>query len=724
MRTIINTRTVLTNLIVGWLLAVCATTVNAIEFRAQLPVDRGPLRLLQYDKDEKRSRTESQWWSVMYGRYADKAFTNEHGTATEPLVATLFNKADFRFSEIFPDSLVPLRSEYYNALLRTTKLHLRAEYYEAGLVFGLNWEHQISDTNSRFGLRASLPLRYIKMEKIDVEGVRDGANLQDVVSVQPVTTEGGDPNFSIMVRLDFAEALAQSGDRNSAISYHDAIENRFKIGSDTADVATKGDFGGTPAAIVGGRDIPGAINSSTSVIKGTLSSDIASQPNAGVRIGSSGTSGIFVRSPAVSEAGRRVARDRGDGSGNDASQGAWLPGFYAPLDANGGGGGAGSVALKKEPVAIYSTEGLIPRAPGQLIFLPSSSMYEELIAFPQNGSISGSKPHFFCSNTNYSLLADEAPNIDVATRRANQAKKANVWLIPVAIQNAKGYVSDTAADNPLTINAIPATGHYGSLGILKNLASQVTENTYEWLHDRGIDFETFTKEGLGDADAELFFEHTFAEQDTSVELAIGGKLPTGKKREYDRNPYYLPLGNGGHGEVRGSGTLSWRPSSWFNLKGFASYNLVLEGIEECRAAFSGATIKNFGPKAEASVEWQYFLGRVDATFVHPHSIRIVGLLGYEFYYKREEEFRFKDEKMQSWLGKLYDITSDSFLSSTHTLDNTLANQDTQAVGHRLHWELAYRHNSWLEMFLGGAWSFAGKNLARELDAHFGFNILF
>jgi hypothetical protein len=277
---------------------------------------------------------------------------------------------------------------------------------------------------------------------------------------------------------------------------------------------------------------------------------------------------------------------------------------------------------------------------------------------------------------------------------------------------------------------VPAVLDGGTLKILKDLSEQVTENAYEWLHDRGMDFETFTKEGIGDVDIEGFYEHTFNEH-LVTELSVGVRLPTSKKSDYitddDRNttnPYRVPLGNNGHWEVKGGGMVAWQPSDYFSVKGEAYYSMALEENEERAASFKNAFIKNIGPKADAAVDWGYFVARVDINVNHPKTSDITGVLGYEFMYKREENVRHTKTKLASWLGRMFNSTTGLFDETTYTLDNDLASQHTNAIAHRLRCEVSWILSDWLESFWGGAWTFAGKNMPREFDMHLGFHVAF
>jgi hypothetical protein len=611
------------------LLLALAVETQATEYRSPYPLERGPFRFLFGEEDDQQGY---RFWTAAYTRNSDKAFTSDHGTTTEDLAALYFNKADFRLTEIFPESLISLKSEYYNPLLRTTNLHLRANYIEAGLVFGARWDMPFYHEKGRVGIRASVPVKRLKIEKVDVEGVRDGAQLQDVLSIQPASASVNEK--STLVRLDFAEALAQSGDRTSAINYGSST-TRLKIGSDISDVIEAAGAGADKFSVVANNVITGG-----GVIDDGVAVDAAANAN---------------------------------------------------------------VFRKIRPAVVYSPEGLIPREPDQYIVAKKGNAADWV---PADGKISSGKKNYFARESlDYSLLGDEATGTDAKTRREKQAAKANLWLVPILGDD----------------NEMLATGPKGSLGILKALSEQVTENAYEWMHDRGIDFEPYQKEGVGDLDVDLFYEYQFQENMVG-EFSIGVRVPTAKKREYSSNPYYTPLGNGGHWELKAGGMVAWQPAKTIGLKGEAFYSVVLEATEERAASFKNALVKNIGPKADVDVDWNYFVARVDANLQHPSTSDITGTVGYEFFYKKAENLKFTKTKMQSWLGKK--LTAGSFVDDTYELSSALATEDTQAIGHRVRWEASYIMSDWFELLWGGCWTFAGKNIPREFDGHLGFNIAF
>lgn len=625
---------------------ICATLgVSLAASQAQNPdyVDYGHFRDLFMDQAGEQHFNIS---TSMYRRIADKAFTSEVGTQTEPITKLMFNESDFRFSDVFPEQLVSLKSEFYNPLLRTARLHLRANYSEHGIVLGGSWDRPLGNQGGRVGLRVKLPIKRVEVEKVDMEGVRAGAELQDVLSIQPVT-DPEDASFdgqAILVRLDFAEGLVQSSHRNSAVEFGNDAGKRTTIGGLDVDHYRWN----TPS-----------VNAGTELVNPT-------------RIA------------------RNVAKKR--------------TAFY-----------------KNYVLITQSPEGFIPRNPDRKLVV-RTDIPETDWPVAWTGENVGGSTAFFERDKDYSNLSDEGVSLD--QRKKNQELKEELWLIGV-------QAGTSTTEFPVTTRGeVPAVLEGGTLFNLKALSEQVTENAYEWLHDRGVDFETFTSEGIGDLDGELYYEHPFTDG-LIGELAVGLRAPTAEKVLYisdevsgRHNPYDMPLGNNGHWEAKVSGKMLWEPSRYYRINGDVSWSKVFEQDEERSATFKNSLIKNFGPKVMAKVDWWYFDGGADITFVHPSTKDISIQLGYRFFYKQTENLTFAKKTMPSWLGKKYDRTAGSFSTQNEMLDADLVTERTKISLHRVNWEVAYVWSDWVKTTWGGNWAFLGKNAFRDFDLHFGLAIDF
>ncbi len=241
---------------------------------------------------------------------------------------------------------------------------------------------------------------------------------------------------------------------------------------------------------------------------------------------------------------------------------------------------------------------------------------------------------------------------------------------------------------------------------------------YQWLLEKGnFEFETTRRTGLGDVDLDFFYEHTFSDE-WMGELMLGVRLPTGGSDDYSSNPYQAHLGNGDHWEIKLGAMAAWEPIDWMNIKLDMYYSFALEATEHRCAAFTGAEIKNIGPRVDADVDWSYFVGRLDFNLFHPKTKDISTTIGYEFYYKTADSISYKSATALPW-----------YASSTQTtlvkpLDHKVAERNTEAIGHKVRFESGFVISDWLEFFVGGSYTFAGQNLPRETDCHGGCNVKF
>lgn len=655
-----NTKINLTKIFFNSTLFICllsAKPVNPSEFRAPVLLEQGPLRQLAEEED---SGYGMRYWASFYFSGANKAFSEHHGTKTQDISALFFHggltpKGDspfdkgysFRTTQMFQDWYVSEKTEFYNPLLRTSKLRLSVRYDEYGTVFGTVWDMPIIKNHGRIGLRASIPAKKIKVSKVDMEGVRQGAELQDVLSVQSGSTKGTattdsarqNHNSIILVRMDFAEALGQSSDNNTALEFR----NNGRVIACAGDVNFKPSTGST----VAGEPLP-------TVVGGKL-----------------------------------------------------------PLTNQSNQNASSSVAI------IHSPEGLVPRSNETNIVLVKASdlsTNSKQSVSDITGLKDGDFAIFYVGN-DYTPLAETASQ-SLKTRKAMQDAKAQLWLCPIV---AKDYETPTGTAQPNANDGkILSTLPNGVLSVMRNLADQVTENTYEWFHDKKIDFETYTKEGFGDLDIDFFYHHIFNKQ-LEAEASIGLKAPTGGRNKWDNNPYKVCLGNGGHWEVKFGGMGSWSPNNMFGLKAQGYYSFVLNEIEERHATFKNSIVK-IGPSVEADVKWQYFVGNLDLNISHFSAKDITGLIGYQFYYKRNDQIKFKKSKTSSWLGSI--LENGKYKTYEMELDPLLAEVHTNSISHRLRFETSFVMTDWLEFFAGGAWTFAGRNSLRSIDGHAGFNIAF
>ncbi len=367
-------------------------------------------------------------------------------------------------------------------------------------------------------------------------------------------------------------------------------------------------------------------------------------------------------------------------------------------------------------VFSYSPEGLIPRnrigarevdhaqgdhkleAPKGIDFLPTDL-----------GNFTDNKFYVVNDNDYTGLSDDNNPGVlpSVAERLKQQARKAELWMTTVHRTDGT-FVQGAATIKSGIENAIKA----------------FKENQFEWMHDRGFDFETDRAFGIGDIDIDLFYEHTF-EDNLVGELFLGVRLPTGAGHKYHRNPFEVHMGNGEHFEIRIGGLIAWEPLDWMNIKADVYWSFVLESEEHRAASFKGAQVKNIGPEIEADVDWGYLVLNLDFNFYHSKDKNLQSMIGYQLYYKTEDNVSFDVEKLESWLGKKLNTSTGCYTEdNNYELDNKVMERRTEAVGHRLRFETSYRFSDWFEAFGGSMYTFAGQNLSREADYHAGVNVRF
>jgi hypothetical protein len=186
------------------------------------------------------------------------------------------------------------------------------------------------------------------------------------------------------------------------------------------------------------------------------------------------------------------------------------------------------------------------------------------------------------------------------------------------------------------------------------------------------------------------------------------------------------LGNGEHWELKIGAMLAWQPFKFMNMKFDSYFAWALEAVEKRCAVFTGSGIKNMGPAVDADVNWEYFVGRFDFNFFHSKTKYISSTIGYEIYYKTADRIHFRKSKMTPWYG--YDFRKgESNLQNADLeadLDNKLARNNTESVGHKIRTEGRLQLDEYLEVFAGGSYTFAGQNVPRETDLHCGVNVRF
>ncbi|MFA5306351.1 MAG: hypothetical protein WC365_02785 [Candidatus Babeliales bacterium] len=306
--------------------------------------------------------------------------------------------------------------------------------------------------------------------------------------------------------------------------------------------------------------------------------------------------------------------------------------------------------------------------------------------------------------------------VDYTNLGNNQTELLNLWLILARDQNAVG--EKFFGDAETVARAI------------EDRLQMYQEDPIKFFARQGYEMQTNKRRQLGDIDVDLFYEHTF-NKEWIGELFVGTRIPTGSTKNQFGNPYNVMSGNGEHWEVKLGAMIAYQPAEWINMKLDAYYSFVIEATEHRMAAFQGAQIKNFGPRADADVDWGYFVGRFDFNFFHPKNSDIRTVFGYEFYYKTEDHLTYKRSTMESFAGEhLIEVTPATdpktyqWAHDYRSLDNKLARTNTESISHKLRSEISYQVSTYFELYASASSTFAGKGVMRDSDYQGGFVVRF
>ena len=125
---------------------------------------------------------------------------------------------------------------------------------------------------------------------------------------------------------------------------------------------------------------------------------------------------------------------------------------------------------------------------------------------------------------------------------------------------------------------------------------------------------------------------------------------------------------------------------------------------------------------------------------HPKTDDLATTIGYEIYYKGEDDVNFKDCTTNChFLGKVWvddkgtpatEESAETPIKGTKwdyhgmTLDNKVAEKNTERIAHRVRMESSWQATKYLMLNCGGVYTFAGKNMPREGDVYCGGKVRF
>lgn len=351
--------------------------------------------------------------------------------------------------------------------------------------------------------------------------------------------------------------------------------------------------------------------------------------------------------------------------------------------------------------AVSSPEGTVPRK----TFTGVANNSTRSILPTDLNNLSTTTIYHMPDGTDYSALSDRDA-ADVATRAANQDKKAQVWVVtlhdPGDGENAEGTTSKVMSSH------------------VTSFLPTLNANIYEWMHDRGYDLSSSKQMGLGDIEMDLYYDHMLSDR-TVAGVNFTAKLPTAYGSQFNDNnfagnPYRAHLGNGGHFEVGGGAHLDCEATAWLAWHVDGTYTFALDATEKRCAVPQNTYIKNMGPETTANVSWSTAVANLELHMCHPRTTDITTTIGYRLYYKTADTIKFKNATIESWLGKTFDATANDYtVANPTTLDNTLAAKNSEQWGHTIRFGTTYHISDWFTMSGNAAFTVAGKNVPKTFE---------
>lgn len=189
------------------------------EMRTPWVASNGPLRYV-FESNDKEGKYDLNLWSAAHTKYANRAFL-KHGFKAQELSALIFNKADFKLAEAFADGA----ADGSNPLASFKSLSPRVEYNETGMTLGGEISMPVWKNKGKLGLRASVPLRSVELERLDsgLDKAEDPLADYVVAKVMKASADGNTTTDRISngadvlvkaYRLDMLKALKDPNNAN------------------------------------------------------------------------------------------------------------------------------------------------------------------------------------------------------------------------------------------------------------------------------------------------------------------------------------------------------------------------------------------------------------------------------------------------------------------------------------------------------------------------------
>ena len=135
------------------------------EWRTPWIASSGPLRYM-FEKHDEDQKYALNLWSAYHTKYANRAFTKD-SFKTKEITALIFNKSEFNVGDASYNGASDPTGSKYNPLADAKTLDPRVEYNEVGMTMGGEISIPVNNGKGRLGMRASVPMRSIDMERLD-----------------------------------------------------------------------------------------------------------------------------------------------------------------------------------------------------------------------------------------------------------------------------------------------------------------------------------------------------------------------------------------------------------------------------------------------------------------------------------------------------------------------------------------------------------------------------
>lgn len=289
------------------------------------------------------------------------------------------------------------------------------------------------------------------------------------------------------------------------------------------------------------------------------------------------------------------------------------------------------------------------------------------------------------------LVFNEQRNY-AASLGVNPAAQRQLFLVPVWKASSAGWEEiGLVVENTIT-------------RVLEEIQFQgLNANTF--LAAKGIDLgRSDCRTGAGD----LFIDIWGGKQKECwfADGLIGFRIPTAAKLKCPQEVFAQPIGANGHFGLKLGAEGGYMVRDWLGLKLEFFYTHFFNATERRAAVFKDSKIRNIGPCVDAQVSWNTFLLYLDATFFSRSCPNVGWDFGYELYDKSKDNLSYCVSEIADFAGVVKD------------LDSCLAVKGSDTQSHKLRAEV-FKQWGCFQIFFGGSYIVAGKNVMKETEWHLG-----